>query len=56
MACSGVDLQIVDLDLENDMCGVVDCEVCDAEPLELLLVMIIVVERTKDVVAVCVEI
>jgi hypothetical protein len=56
MASSGVDLQIIDLDLENDMSGVVNCEVCDAESLELLLVVIIVVERSKDIVAVGIEI
>jgi hypothetical protein len=56
MASSGVDLQIVDLDLENDMRGVVDREACDTESLEFMLVVIMVVERTKDIVAVCIKI
>jgi hypothetical protein len=42
--------------LQNDMCGVIDCEVCDTESLELMLVVVIVGERTKDLVAVCIEI
>jgi hypothetical protein len=38
------------------MCGVIDCEVGDTESLKLALVVIIVVERTKNIVAVYIEI
>jgi hypothetical protein len=38
------------------MGGVVDGEVCDAESLELLLVVITVVAGTKDIIAIGIEI
>ena len=36
MVCASVDLEIDDLDVQNYVSGVVDCEVCYAKFLELV--------------------
>ena len=56
MACTGIDLEVDDLDVEDYVGGVVDCEVGGAEFLELVAFGGGIVEGEQRFFAVVVEV
>lgn len=56
MACACVYLKIVDLDVEDDVCSVVDGKVGDAEALEFTSFGLVVFEGLEGLLAVVVKV